>query len=150
MLEERLNKDYIQAMKDKNRLKSETLNFIRAQVKNYKINEIRDVNRKLEDVDVINIIKKQVKQREDSINQFKAGGREDLVENETNQLAILKEYLPEELSDEAIKDLVDQAIKEVGATSIRDMGKVMKIASEKANGCADNKKLSEIVKSLLG
>lgn len=146
MLQEQLNKDYIQAMKDKDQVKSQTLNFLRAQLKNVQLDKKADT---LEDADVIATIKKQVKQRQDSIEQFKTGGRDDLVAKEEAELAILKSYLPEELSVEELSKIVNEAIDEAGATSMKEMGVVMKIVMAKTEGRADNKTVSELVKKAL-
>jgi len=104
---------------------------------------------KLEDQDVITVIKKQVKQRQDSITQYEKGGRQDLVEQESAELAILKSYLPEEMSEEELEGLVVAAIGEVQAQSMKDMGNVMKILADKVQGKADNKLVSELVKRAL-
>ena len=92
MLEEKIGKDYIQAMKDGDKVRSQTLSFLRAQLKNILIEKRVD---KLDDEEVIPVIKKQVKQRQESIIQFEKGGRQDLAGKETAELAILKEYLPD-------------------------------------------------------
>lgn len=146
MLEKKISSDYISAMKAKDSFKSTTLNFLRAQIKNILIEKKLQ---QLEDVDVIAVIKKQIKQRQDSIEQFRNGGRPELADKEEAELAILKSYLPEELSEEAIKKLVDEAIAETQATSMKDMGKVMKVVSEKAQGRADNKVVSSLVNQVL-
>ncbi len=152
MLEEQINKDYIQAMKAKDAVKSGTLSFLRAQLKNILI-EKRTAGAeqppKLEDADVIVVIKKQIKQRQDSIEQFEKGGRKDLVEKEAAELVVLKSYLPEEMSEDALKALVDEAIKETSAGSMKDMGTVMKVVLAKAAGSADNKVVSGLVKAAL-
>ena len=146
MLEERLNKDYIQAMKDRDSVKSSTLSFLRASVKNVRIEKRIE---KVEDADVIVVIKKQVKQRQDSIEQYKAGNRMDLAQKEEAELAVLKSYLPEELSEEKISQIIREVIKETQASSIKDMGKIMKPVMDKTAGRADNKLVSELVKKIL-
>ena len=146
MLEEKLSKDYVQAMKARDTIRSSTLSFLRAQMKNVLIEKRAD---KLKDEEVIAVIKKQVKQRQDSIAQYEQGGRQDLVEKESAELAILKEYLPEEMSEQEIEGLVSEAIKEAEAASMKDMGKVMKLMAEKVKGRADNKLVSELVRKAL-
>ena len=146
MLEDQISKDYVQAMKDRNKMASVTLGFLRAQLKNVHIDKKID---KLEDAEVISVIKKQIKQRQDSIEQFTAGKRQDLVDKEVAELAVLKKYLPEELSKEQVKAAVEEAVKQVGASSMKDMGAVMRIAIEKTQGKADNKVVSETVKEIL-
>jgi uncharacterized protein YqeY len=146
MLEEKLNQDYIAAMKAKDAVRSSTISFLRAQVKNVRIDRRLE---KVEDADVIAVIKKQIKQRQESIEQYKAGNRQDLVEKESAELAILKSYLPEEMSEGLLKQIIADALKEAQATSMKDMGKVMKIVTTKVAGNADNKVVSELVKQSL-
>ena len=146
MLEDQLQKDYIQAMKDRDAVKSSTVNFLRAQLKNVRIEKRSEA---LEDKDVVAVIKKQIKQRQDSIEQYEKGGRKDLADKETAEMAILKTYLPEELSGEVLQQLVDQAVAETGAQSMKDMGNVIKSVAAKAQGKADNRVISELVKKAL-
>lgn len=146
MLEEQINKDYIQAMKARDAVKSSTLSFLRAQMKNVMIEKKSE---KLEDNEVIIVVKKQVKQRQDSIVQFEKGGRQDLAGKEAAELAILKEYLPEEIPEEELEGYVTSAIEEAQASSMKDMGNVMKIITGKVQGRADNKLISELVKRAL-
>jgi hypothetical protein len=146
MLEEKIGKDYIQAMKSGDKVRSQTLSFLRAQLKNILIDKRID---KLEDEEVIPVIKKQIKQRQESIVQFEKGGRQDLVGKESAELAILREYLPEEMSEAALEEIVTRSIAEAHAVSMKDMGKVMKIVTGKVQGRADNKLVSELVKRAL-
>ena len=146
MLEEKILEDFKQAMKDKDAPRVSTLSFLRSELKNIAI-EKRAA--KLEDVDVLTAIKKQIKQRQDSIEQFTAGSRADLVEKESKELEILKSYLPEQLSEGKIKEIIDQVVTSVGAKTAQDMGKVMKELLPKLSGRADNKLVSELVKQRL-
>ena len=146
MIEEQINADYIAAMKSRDTVKSSTLNFLRAQIKNAFIDKKGEA---LTDQDVIAVIKKQVKQRQDSISQYEQGGRKDLADKEAAELAILKGYLPEEMSQEELEGLVKQVIAETNASSMKDMGGVMKALAEKVQGRADNKLVSELVKKAL-
>ena len=146
MLEDQISKDYIQAMKDRNSVKSSTLSFLRAQIKNVRIEAKSE---QVVDEEVVKVIKKQIKQRQDSISQFQQGGRQDLVDKETAELEILKSYLPEEMGEEQVKKIVAATIQEVGAKSANDMGKVMKALMPKVAGKADNKLVSDMVKKLL-
>ncbi|MCK5082333.1 MAG: GatB/YqeY domain-containing protein [Candidatus Omnitrophica bacterium] len=143
MLEEQIGKDYIKAMKDRDSVKSSTLSFLRAQMKNVLI-EKRAEN--LKDEEVVAVIKKQIKQRQDSIQQYEKGGRQDLAGKEAAELVILKDYLPEEMSEQELEGVVTSAIEEAQADSMKDMGKVMKIIADKVQGKADNKLVSELVK----
>ena len=146
MLEEQLQKDYFQAMKDRDTVKASTVNFLRAQLKNVRIEKRSEA---LEDKDVVVVIKKQIKQRQDSIEQYEKGGRKDLADKETAEMAILKSYLPEELSEQALQQFIEQAIRETGAQSMKDMGNVIKAVAVKAQGRADNRVVSELVKKAL-
>lgn len=146
MLEEQLQKDYFQAMKDRDAVKASTVNFLRAQLKNVRIAKRSET---LEDKDVVVVIKKQIKQRQDSIEQYEKGGRKDLADKETAEMAILKKYLPEELSEQALQQFIEQAIRETGAQSMKDMGNVIKAVAAKALGMADNRVVSELVKKAL-
>jgi hypothetical protein len=99
--------------------------------------------------DVMDILQRQVKQRRDSIEQFKAGGREDLVENETKELKMLDVYLPAQMGEEDITKLVDEAIASTGASTPQDMGKVMGALMPKTKGKADGNLVSKIVREKL-
>jgi len=101
-LEEKIGQDYVQAMKARDSFTSSVVNFLRAQIKNVKVDKRLEA---VPDEEVIAVIKKQVKQRLDSISQFKAGGREDLAEKEEKELAILRKYLPAEMPVEQLKHL---------------------------------------------
>ena len=146
MLEEQIQKDYVAAMKAKDAFKAGVLSFLRAQIKNVIINEKKDA---LTDDEVVAVIKKQVKQRQDSIEQFKTGGRDDLVQKESSELEILKSYLPEEMSEEAIETIVNEAIAETGASSMKDMGADMKLVTPQTTGRADGRLVSELVRKQL-
>jgi uncharacterized protein YqeY len=145
-LEDKINQDYVQAMKERDSFRSSVVNFLRASIKNVKIETRAD---KVSDEDVIAVIKKQAKQRQDSIAQFKSGNRVDLAEKEEKELAILKSYLPAEMSTDALKAIVDQVVTTTNATSIKDMGRVMKDVLAKVAGQADNQAVSALVKERL-
>lgn len=146
MLEEKILDDFKKAMKDKDALKVSTLSFLRSELKNAAIDKRKQ---SLDDTEAIAVIKKQIKQRQDSIDKFKQGSRQDLADKEAKELEILKSYLPQEVSEEEIKAAVEEAIKKTGASSAQDMGKVMKELLSKFAGRADNKLVSEIVKARL-
>ena len=99
--------------------------------------------------DVQTVLQKQAKQRRDSIEQFKAGGRDDLVEKETQELQMIEEYLPAQMGEEEITKLVEGAIASTGATNAQDMGKVMGALMPKTKGKADGGLVSRIVKEKL-
>ncbi len=142
----KLLEDIKAAMKEKKAERLEALRFLNASIKNREI-EIRPET--ITDADILAVVQKMVKQRNDSIDQFKKAGRDDLASKEESELLILKEYLPTQLSESEVKSIVDAAVASVGATSIKDMGKVMKEAQDKAQGRADNKLLSQYVKDKL-
>jgi len=146
MLEEKIVNDYKEAMKARDSVKSTILSTIRAEMMNLALAKKKD---KCDDSDIISIFRKQVKQHEDSIEQFTKGNRMDLVDNEKKELGILKKYLPEELSPEAIKKIVEEAIATTGAQGMKDMGKVMKEVTEKVAGKADGKTVSDMVRERL-
>jgi len=146
MLQEKVDKDYIQAMKEKNKTKAQTLSFLRAQLKNAMIDQRL---KNLDDAGVISVIKKQVKQRQDSIEQYTQGNRQDLVDKETQELEVLKSYLPQQLSEEEIKSIVSSMLVEIQAKSMKDMGAVMRAVMERTSGRADNKLVSQFVKEKL-
>lgn len=146
MLEERIKQDYIAAMKSKDKVRSTTLSFLRAQLKNVIIEKQAD---QLSDSDIIPVLKKQMKQRRDSVEQFKAGGREDLAQKEQAELEVLQSYLPAEMSVDEVEKVVSAVVAELGATSMKDMGAVMKAVALKVEGRADNRVISELVKKVL-
>ncbi|MBI4972554.1 MAG: GatB/YqeY domain-containing protein [Candidatus Omnitrophica bacterium] len=146
MLEEKILNDYKEAMKSRDKLKSSALSFLRAELINVAMAKKKKI---LDDNEVISVIRKQIKQRQDSIEQFKQGSRLDLADKETRELEILKTYLPPELSVEEIKQTIEEVISSTGAAGIQDMGKVMKEASVKIGGRADGKLVSDLVKERL-
>jgi uncharacterized protein YqeY len=146
MLEEKILNDYKQAMKSRDALKSSVLSFLRADMMNAAVAKKKKA---LDDSEVISVIKKQIKQRQDSIEQFTKGNRLDMADKETKELAILKQYLPAELSSEEIKKIIEEAINLVGAKDMKDMGRVMKEATAKAAGQADAKLVSDLVRERL-
>jgi hypothetical protein len=105
--------------------------------------------RELSDDEVLTVISREVKTRRESVEAFRKGGREDLATKEEAEIAILSEYLPEQLDDAAISRLVDEAIAATGASNARDMGKVMGWLSPKTRGRADGRRVSELVASAL-
>ncbi|MFC1804484.1 GatB/YqeY domain-containing protein [Candidatus Omnitrophota bacterium] len=146
MLEEKIFSDYKEAMKSKDALKSSALSFLRAE-----LNNVATAKKKkgLDDKEVVLVIRKQVKARQDSIEQFKKGNRQDLVDKEARELEILKAYLPAELPPEKIKEIIEEVITALGAIDLKDMGKVMKEVNAKVAGEADGKIVSALVKERL-
>ncbi len=145
-LEEKILNDFKVAMKARDTVKVSILSFLRAQLSYAALEKNKKA---LEDADCIAAIKRLIKQHQDSIEQFKAGARQDLVDKEVRELEILKVYLPLEISEEALGKIVDEAITSTGAAGIKDMGKVMKDVLARTAGAADGKMVSEMVKSRL-
>ncbi|MFA5007951.1 MAG: GatB/YqeY domain-containing protein [Candidatus Omnitrophota bacterium] len=145
-LEEKIYKDYVDALKAKNRSKSDFLSFIRAELKNGAIELKKD---KLDDNEVLGALKKQKKRLEEAYEQMEKSQRTDILEGLKKELAIIDEYLPRQLNDSELASLAEQTIKELGASSIKDMGRVMKEILAKAAASADSKKASEIVRAKL-
>ena len=146
MLEEKIFDAYKEAMKNKDGLKSSVLNFLRAEFMNVAFAKKK---KNLDDSDCLAVIRKQMKQREESIEQFIKGNRQDLADKEAEELKILKAYLPQELSSDEIKKIVEEAVVLTQAGSIKDMGKVMKEVNLKIAGRADGKLVSELVRAKL-
>ncbi len=134
------------AMKEKNADKLSCLRFLQAQIKN---KEIENRPNEITDEDILQVIKKLVKQRKEGIDQFTDAGRVDLADKEKAELAILETFLPEQMSEEQVTSLVESVIKELGATTMKDMGNVMKVVLEKSGGSADNKMVSQLVRKQL-
>ncbi len=146
MLVESIFNDYKEAMKSRDALKSSVLSFLRADMLNQATAKKKD---KLDDAEVMAVIKKQIKQRQDSIEQFTAGGRLEAAEKEKKELEILKAYLPAELPVEKIKAMIEEAVLATGASTMKDMGRLMKEVTAKVAGQADGKIVSDLVKQRL-
>ena len=149
-LEKKINDDIKAAMIAKDKAKLEALRSIKSELLIAKTGKDKDESGEIPESIELKLLKKLAKQRKDSAETYKEQGRQDLADDEIFQLEIIESYLPEQLSEEDIKAGVHEIIKETGASSMKDMGKVMGLASKKFEGKADNKKVSEIVKSLLG
>jgi len=145
-LEDKINQDYIAAMKARDTARSSALSFLRAQIKNVKVDKRID---KVPDEEVLAVIKRQIKQRLDSIKQFEDGGRGDLAEKEKSEMVLLQVYLPAQMPQEQLKVIVEQAIKDTQAASVKDLGKVIKEVVLKAAGKADNQAISTLAKEYL-
>ncbi|MGL5207499.1 MAG: GatB/YqeY domain-containing protein [Acidaminococcaceae bacterium] len=142
-----LTEDMKQAMKDKEsgKLRLSVIRMARANIKNIEIDEKRELN----DDEVLAVLMKEVKMRQDSFEEFTKAGREELAEQAKQEIAILNKYLPEQLSDEELKALVEEAVAESGAAGPKDMGKVMSAVMPKTKGRADGKRINAIVRELL-
>ena len=145
MLKEKLLQDLKNSMKEKNEIRKNAVQMVRAAI----LQVEKDKNIELEDNQILEIIAKEVKKRKDSIEDYKKGERQDIVEQVEKEIEILSEYLPEQLSPEEVELQVKEIINEIGATSIKDMGKVMKLAKEKLGAQADGKTINEVAKKIL-
>jgi hypothetical protein len=146
MLKEQLMNDLKDAMKAKDEIKKNTVQMVRAAILQIE----KDNGIEVDDNKIIDIIAKEVKKRKDAAVDFEKSGREDLIEKNNQEIAILTTYLPKQLSKEEIEEIVKEVIVAVDAIDIKDMGKVMKAAKEKIGAAADGKTINEVVKSLLG
>lgn len=153
-LREEIQADARQAMKEKDELRSSVLRLLAAELdekereKRYKLGRQEDIQ--LSDEEVLEAICHEAKKRKEAIVGFEKGGRIESAEKEKQELEILQKYLPEQLSEEEVKELTAEAIKESGVETIHDMGKVMKALMPKVKGKADGGLVSRIVKELLG
>ena len=140
-----IKNDLKQAMLDKNDLVRDTIRMFLSEVQRFEIDNKEEVD----DAEALQIINKMIKQRNDSISQFKEGGREDLADKEQQEVEILSKYKPEQLSEEDITEKVKSAIEETGAESMQDIGKVMGVLKSALAGSADMGLVSKIVKDQL-
>ena len=145
-LKEQLKEDLKTAMRDKDVVKRDSIRAINTMIKQIEVDERKNLN----DEDVIKLIQKGIKQREESISQYKAASRDDLVEQEQAQVDVFMLYLPAQVSDVELETGMKEIISEVGATSMKDIGKVMGNATKRFAGVADGKRINEMVKKLLG
>ena len=146
--QERIDSDLKDAMKAREAARLGVLRMLKSALKNAAI-EKYGVTGQLDDAEAMAVLRKQAKQRQDSIESFEKGGRPDLAQKEKEEMAMLNEYLPKQLDAGEITKLVGEAIAEAGATSKAQMGAVMKIVQAKAAGRADGRALSEEVQKQL-
>lgn len=144
-----LNEQLIEAMKTamkaRESLRLNAIRLIRTAIKNREIDERRE----LDDQEVIGVLSTLVKQRKESAQVYREGGRPELAEKEEQELAIIQEFLPTQLGEEEIRAIIEAAVSETGAASMKDMGKVMKVVTGKTLGRADGRLVSELVKARL-
>ena len=144
-LKERLMADLKEAMKSKDKLRKDVITMVRAAIKQKEVDERVE----LDDADIENIISKQLKEKKSSIEEFKKGNRDDLVKQTNDEIEILLKYLPEQLSDEELKEIIKKVIDENEITSMKDIGKLMKNVMPLIKGKADGKQVNVIAKELL-
>ena len=144
-LKENLLKELKEAMQAKDTIRKDTITMLRAAILQIE----KDTQKELSEDDMLAIVAKEVKKRKESLPEYEKAGRDDIVENLNKEIKVLEVYLPEQLSEDEIRELVIAAIKEVGAESPKDMGKVMQNVRAKTQGKADGKVISDIVKAEL-
>lgn len=145
MLKEKLMEDLKKSMKEKNEIRKNTVQMIRAAILQIE----KDKGIAVDDEKIIEIIAKEVKVKKDALSDFEKAEREDLINQTNEEISILEEYLPKQLTKEEIKEIVSKVIEEIGATSIKDMGAVMKEAKAKIGASADGKSINEVVREIL-
>jgi uncharacterized protein YqeY len=144
-LQDRLKEDLKTAMRGGDTVARESIRFLLSAYHNAEIEKQGTLSKDEE----MGLLQRQVKQRSESVEQFEAAGRSDLVDRERAQLAVIERYLPAQLGDEELGELVSAAVAESGATSIRDMGKVMPLLLPRIGGRADGRRVSEAVRARL-
>ncbi|HXV20451.1 MAG TPA: GatB/YqeY domain-containing protein [Desulfuromonadales bacterium] len=144
-LNEQLNEAMKAAMKARDSLRLNAIRMIRTAIKNREIDERRE----LDDQEGIGVLSTLVKQRKESAQVYREGGRPELAEKEEQELAIIQEFLPTQLGEEEIRAIIEAAVSETGAASMKDMGRVMKVVTGKTLGRADGRLVSELVKARL-
>ena len=147
-LEKKINEDYLQAFKAKEETKKRVLGMLRSEIKNKQI-ELKKREEGLSDEEAMACIAKAIKQRKDSVLQYTQGGRADLATQEEEEIKILEEYMPAQLSDEEVKKEVLAVVEEMGAKGKADLGKVMGPAMARLRGKADGNKVRQMVEQIL-
>ncbi len=145
-LSERINNDLKEAMKSKDSFRLSVIRMVKGSMQLAKPNPREE----LTDDDVITVISKQIKMRNDSIKEFEAAGRSDLVEQNKKEIEILNTYMPKQLSEEELTEIIDKVFEEVKPTSQKDMGLIMKNISPLVKGKADMSLVNKLVKERLG
>jgi len=146
MLKEKLLEDLKVSMRDKNVVRKNTVQMIRAGILQIE----KDTGNDVDDAKIIDIIAKEMKKKKDAMADFEKAQRQDLIDQTNEEMKVLEEYLPKQLSKEEIKEIVSKVIAKTGATSMKDMGIVMKEAKAEIGAGADGKTINEVVKELLG
>lgn len=144
-LKEKLMEDLKTSMRNKDKMRKNVITMIRASIKQKEVDERVE----LTDSDILDIISKQVKQKKDSIEDFLRGERQDLVDLANNEIKILQEYLPSQLTEDELEVIVKDAIKETEAKTKRDIGKIMGIVMPQIKGRADGKQVNKIAMKYL-
>ena len=144
-LKERLDQDMKSAMREKAQLKLDTIRMLKSAIKYREI----ELMKPLDDAGIGGVIASEIKRRRDSVEQYKAGNRQDLADKEQKEIEILQAYQPQQLGEAEVKAKVEEAVKKVGAQGMKDMGAVMKALLPEVQGRADGKLVSDLVKARL-
>ncbi len=144
-LKTKLQDDLKEAMKNKDAFKRDAIRFLMSALKQIEVDERKE----LSDEDIMKIIQKSLKQREDAISAFQEAGRNDLVEKETAEASLLKSYLPQQLSDDELKAIIQKHIAASGISSMKEIGKLMPVILSECAGVADGKRINLIAKTML-
>ena len=146
MLKEKLMDELKEAMREKDEIRKNTVQMVRAAI----LQVEKDKGITVEDDKILEIIAKEVKSKKDALVEFEKAGREDLINQTNSEIEVLTKYLPKQLSKEELEEKISAIIAKVGATSMKDMGIVMKEAKAEIGTAADGKSINEVVKALLG
>lgn len=144
MLKEKLMEDLKQSMKDKNVNRKNVVQMVRAGILQIE----KDKHVELDDNQILEVISKEFKKRNDSLSDYEKAGRQDIIDQVKEEMGVLEEYLPKKLSEEELTAEINKIVAELGATSIKDMGNIMKTAKERLGVNADGKMINEIVRKL--
>ena len=148
---DRLNEDLKAAMRNKDKVRLRTLRSLRSALKNKEIDQREEgVETVLSEQDQLSVLRKQVNQRKDSIEQYEDAGRDDLVQKEEEELEVLEEYMPAQMDDDELRSHLEGIIEDVGAESMADMGPVMGRAMDDLRGRVDGSRVQQMVRELLG
>ena len=146
MLKEKLMEDLKEAMRNKNEIKKNTVQMVRAAILQIE----KDKGIQVEDDRILEIIAKEVKSKRDALKDFEKAERQDLIDQTNQEIEVLQQYLPRQLSREEIKVELEKIIAEIGATTMKDMGTIMKEAKAKMGASADGKTINEVAKEIMG
>lgn len=146
MLKEKLMDDLKNSMKNKNEIRKNTVQMVRAAILQIE----KDKGIQVEDDKILEIIAKEVKTKKDALKDFEKAKRQDLIDQTNKEIEILQEYLPKQLTKEEIKEKLEKIISDLGATSMKDMGAIMKEAKSQMGASADGKTINEVAKEIMG
>lgn len=146
MLKEKLMEDLKNSMKNKNEIRKNTVQMVRAAILQIE----KDKGIQVEDDKILEIIAKEVKTKKDALKDFEKAQRQDLIDQTNKEIEILQEYLPKQLTKEEIKEKLEKIISDLGATSMKDMGAIMKEAKTQMGASADGKTINEVAKEIMG